>query len=50
MDDTNGSHAHHVREPGTRSGMLAVAGFASQLGGDLADLSDTGGADGVANR
>jgi hypothetical protein len=44
-----GRPSAHVREPDTRSGMLAVAAFAAELGGDLADLSNTGGTDGVSH-
>jgi Protein of unknown function (DUF998) len=49
VDQAHRSDAGHVREPGTRARMLPLPGFAPQLGGDLADLSDTGGADGMAH-
>jgi len=41
----NGADAHHVRKPGACAGMLARAGLAAELQGDLADLADAGRTD-----
>lgn len=50
MDDPHGPHADHVRKAGSGVRTLACTGLAAQLGGDLADLPDTGRPDGMPHR
>jgi len=50
VNDADRADADHVGEAGSCAWVLAWAAFAAELGGDLADLSDAGGADGVAHR
>lgn len=49
VHNTYGADADHMSESGLGVRVLAVAGLTAELGGELADLADTGGADGVTH-
>jgi hypothetical protein len=50
VHDANGAHTDHMSQADLGSWMLPFAAFVAELSRELADLTGTGGSDGVAHR